>query len=620
MTKGLENKTEKDRKRNRRMVKKLIKTTYFLARKKWAVKNNFQEVLRFVADVGDEDIALHLEHAPKNASYISTFTAEQILKVIGDYLNQRIVDDVVASGDFTILADESTDEGDRVQMSMFVRLIDIYTNKPVERFLGIVKLTTSKKAEELHNVIMNLLQSKEINSANIQFCGFDGTNAMSGERSSFTIHKLQKSSFGIMFSSFNSTILEVVGVGRTLWKIFKYSTTKQAIFEESQEIFELSPTKILKACTTRWLTHGESCARVISCYEPLIDTLDTVFVEKGDAEAKGIRDQLLESNIICMLLLLAEVLAPINNFSKFLQTGTLLYCSVSAKLERLLERLRNINDSLINHAAVGSNLLYFPKVTSFLEISCQRNDLGCNLRCRNLASENEPQELLTKFLTETGYPFIEDLVEDISEALSEKDTVLPAFKVFYPNQLDTNRVNLLETLCDHYGKEIVDVFENEERVAAAVVITQGVTAESEDFFLEFDDINISLTDAVKTEARKKLDKREIKQDGVYIYINKHKPSSCDIYSVMCKNGSADRFPQIMKLFKLSLLIPPSTSGVECGFSVMNLLVSPLSATLNENNVDRLMRICLDGPDKLSDHQLEQLVDNFRDAAPRRIVL
>ena len=59
---------------------------------------------------------------------------------------------------------------------------------------------------------------------------------------------------------------------------------------------------------------------------------------------------------------------------------------------------------------------------------------------------------------------------------------------------------------------------------------------------------------------------------------------------------------------------------ERGFSVMNILVSPLRATLNENNVDRLMRICLDGPDKLSDHQLEQLVDNFRDAAPRRIVL
>ena len=135
-----------------------------------------------------------------------------------------------------------------------------------------------------------------------------------------------------------------------------------------------------------------------------------------------------------------------------------------------------------------------------------------------MASENEPQQLLTKFLTETGYPFIEDLVEEISEALSEKNAVLPAFKVFYPNQFDTNRVNLLETLCDHYGKEIVDVFENEERVAAAVVITQGVTDESEDFFLEFDDINISLTDAVKTEARKKLDKREIKTGrGVYLH-------------------------------------------------------------------------------------------------------
>ena len=73
------------------------------------------------------------------------------------------------------------------------------------------------------------------------------------------------------------------------------------------------------------------------------------------------------------------------------------------------------------------------------------------------------------------------------------------------------------------------------------------------------------------------------------------------------------FPHTMLLFKLPLLIPPSTSGVERGFSVMNLLVSPLRATLNERNLDRLMRICLNGPDKFSDNELEHLVDKFKDS-------
>ena len=53
---------------------------------------------------------------------------------------------------------------------------------------------------------------------------------------------------------------------------------------------------------------------------------------------------------------------------------------------------------------------------------------------------------------------------------------------------------------------------------------------------------------------------------------------------------------------------------------MNLLVSPLRTTLNENNVDRLMQMCLDGPEKFNYKQLEQMVDNYKNSAPRRISL
>ena len=53
---------------------------------------------------------------------------------------------------------------------------------------------------------------------------------------------------------------------------------------------------------------------------------------------------------------------------------------------------------------------------------------------------------------------------------------------------------------------------------------------------------------------------------------------------------------------------------------MNLLVSPLRTSLNDANVDRLIRICLDGPSNFSDNELEQMVDIFRDSNNARIVL
>ena len=89
---------------------------------------------------------------------------------------------------------------------------------------------------------------------------------------------------------------------------------------------------------------------------------------------------------------------------------------------------------------------------------------------------------------------------------------------------------------------------------------------------------------------------------------------------MCSEGSVHNFANNMKPLRLALLIPPSTSGVEHGFSVMNLLVSPLHKSLSENNIDELMCICLDGPKFLSEEQLEKIIDIYKDNAPRRISL
>ena len=77
--------------------------------------------------------------------------------------------------------------------------------------------------------------------------------------------------------------------------------------------------------------HGETSIRVTNRFKLLVAALDALFKDKKDPEAKGIRDILLNPQIILMLLLLAEVLVPINNFRKFLQTRNLNYSLVMGK-------------------------------------------------------------------------------------------------------------------------------------------------------------------------------------------------------------------------------------------------------------------------------------------------
>ena len=65
---------------------------------------------------------------------------------MGEFLDENLIKDILAMGDVTVLADESTDDANRFQMAIFVRYVDTGTNFPLQKFMKMVKLTTSKKA------------------------------------------------------------------------------------------------------------------------------------------------------------------------------------------------------------------------------------------------------------------------------------------------------------------------------------------------------------------------------------------------------------------------------------------------------------------------------------------
>ena len=192
----------------------------------------------------------------------------------------------MVAGDFTVLSDECTDEGESSQMSVYVRFVDAQTHKPAERFLGMVRLTTFKEAANLHG----LLASKGLDSTLIRFCGMDRTNAISSERKGLQRRIRHTSPHSIYINCNNHrlalclkhmisryhTLVELDGMLLSIWKLFHYSSIKQTICEQTHAMAEVRPIKIIKASTTRWLTHGEATSRVISTFEPILNALDTI--------------------------------------------------------------------------------------------------------------------------------------------------------------------------------------------------------------------------------------------------------------------------------------------------------------------------------------------------------
>ena len=56
------------------------------------------------------------------------------------------------------------------------------------------------------------------------------------------------------------------------------------------------------------------------------------------------------------------------------------------------------------------------------------------------------------------------------------------------------------------------------------------------------------------------------------------------------------------------------------FLLMHFLVSPFPTSLNENNIDQLIDISLDGPKFLSEEQLKNIIYIYKNYAPCRIAV
>ena len=123
----------------------------------------------------------------------------------------------------------------------------------------------------------------------------------------------------------------------------------------------------------------------------------------------------------------------------------------------------------------------------------------------------------------------------------------------------------------------------------------------------------------KRENKYYYDKRkQMMSNETDSYRHHHSMLTSDVYSRMYVNS--EQYSEFMKLFKISLLITPSTANVERGFSALNLIRTKQRNQLAVQSLERLLRINLVGPKVLDEEVYETLVDNYKNAQARRIEL
>ncbi|XP_064636953.1 zinc finger MYM-type protein 1-like [Lineus longissimus] len=125
--------------KNRTIMKKNLRTTYYLCKAKAAHFTNFQDTLELQIENGLEDLKHFLDNAPKNANYTSHQVIEEYVAAIGLYIEKNILESLRSASYYTLLLDESQDINTVEEMSVCARWVPP-KEKPVERFLGILPL------------------------------------------------------------------------------------------------------------------------------------------------------------------------------------------------------------------------------------------------------------------------------------------------------------------------------------------------------------------------------------------------------------------------------------------------------------------------------------------------
>ena len=292
------------------------------------------------------------------------------------------------------------------------------------------------------------------------------------------------------------------------------------------------------------------------------------------------------------------------------------------KYKCVISKLETIKNELPNHENTDTTLKYFKLAKSYLLYSQEAMSLGRDLRSR--ASNNDfVENIISLFITTTGQPMTTSPIAEINDAMEETSPVLSSFDLFNSEVIhkdDKTRRDYLKTIIEHYGECKSDNYENDKIMAIPVINKVQAELEYNDFIEDFDAAITTLNDKMKEDVKVLITAKKLTSDQIDNYILSHKQLSTDIYKFLAADGTLKNFPSLASLFKISLLIPPSTSNVERGFSIIDLICTPLRSLLSETNLDRFMQICLDGPEKLTDDILEELIEDFKQSRDNEVLL
>ncbi|XP_073826834.1 52 kDa repressor of the inhibitor of the protein kinase-like [Musca autumnalis] len=254
-------------------------------------EGNLRALLRYRAN-GDDKLKQSLINTPKNATYISPQIQNEIIEVIGTYIQICIIKEVKQAVYFAILVDETTDICGKEQLSLTIRFYNKEAEMVKESFICYIELG-DLKGSSISAIILNKIAELGLDAEFLRGQGYDGASNMSGSNNG--VQSIIKAKYPaaiyihcsshVLNLSLNTTskipeIRNIFSIISEICSYFRRSPKRSAALCRIFEKRNKSSKRLPSYCETRWVERHDCVQIFRESVEEIVEALEE-FGEDG---------------------------------------------------------------------------------------------------------------------------------------------------------------------------------------------------------------------------------------------------------------------------------------------------------------------------------------------------
>ncbi|KAK5855574.1 hypothetical protein PBY51_007239 [Eleginops maclovinus] len=553
-----------------------FKCLYWLVKHEIAHHTNYPALLDLADLLGCEYFAkLKID---QRTNYRSHRIVDEMLQILGEVVEEPILEAIKSSKAIGLEIDESTDISVIKQLDLHVR----YTDKEGRMFCQFLDLVSipDGTAITIAEAVKEVIIRKEIPQDRIFGLGTDGAAVMTGRRNG-TAKLLTDSWPGLVSVHCAAHRLALACKDaadevpymkifrkhlQDLHLYFRNSANRTSALKAAASVLGVEDLKVTEVKDTRWISQEKAISNLQRNLPAVLATLAEEAELKKDPVARGLYTYCATYRFVAAVHLQSDILPYLAQLSKLFQKEDINFMAIKNHVPVTIETLRIIK-AAGEWQPEGSFLAQVEEKVANLNISAEEDRVR-----RGTALPTDT--LWARFQTQFMEPYIDGLIEHL-ELRFQQLGILGAFSSLGPQgpQADESRaISDLQLLAKQFPP-ISEMALLQEWQSYKVLITTVIL-----------------------------------KDKSQLEIMTAMASGYDELHLL--------YPNLSLLSAIALTIPVSSVNCERDFSAMNRIKTDLRNRLQGNSLTACMKMSINGP-QVKDLQYSRALEIFF-SKPRRI--